>query len=170
MTMQTVPIGGVAAFCAMPPARPNAGTIYPASIAGLQIMITNGAPHSPQKWAELVMNRLLYIGDESHPDVIAKAIDFKGLIERHLVEEFERVQLAHRKFIEGKAPEVTLDHHADQVTQAIVDAAKSTTFALALQANEFRSQIYDLIHHHLGTILMIEDQWGRALGDRPFGA
>lgn len=151
------------------PSQPHAGVFYSPDACQAKIMITNGGPHSPQKWAALVMDRLLYIGDQSHPRVIAKANEFKQKVELALILAFEKAQQWRKNNIHHASPEMAAMWMADEVVSAIDKAAKGTHFAIAAQSNAYRDKIFSVVRKSLGTILMIEDKWADDLG-RPYGA
>lgn len=51
-------------------------------IGTVSVLTTNGRPHSPEEWAKLAADKIIYVGDKSHPAITEQARAYKGDIER----------------------------------------------------------------------------------------
>lgn len=51
-------------------------------IGTVSVLTTNGRPHSPEEWAKLATNKIISVGDQSHPAITEQARAYREQIER----------------------------------------------------------------------------------------
>ena len=73
-----------------------------ASIGDVKVMTTSGRGHSPEEMAELAVEKIIYIGKDSHPAIIEQARAFRENIKQVLVDYFDKAQEQERNTIANK--------------------------------------------------------------------
>lgn len=71
-------------------------------VGGVNVLTTNGRGHSAEEMAQLALDRIIYVGRNSHPAIIDQAMAFRENIRNVLLEYFEKAQEQERLTIEAK--------------------------------------------------------------------
>lgn len=51
-------------------------------IGTVSVLTTSGRPHSPEEWAKLATNKIISVGDRSHPVITEQARAYREQIEQ----------------------------------------------------------------------------------------
>lgn len=71
-------------------------------VGDINVMTTNGRGHTPEEMADLAVDRIIYVGQNSHPAIIEQARAFKAHIHAVLVDYFHKAQEQERVTIQAK--------------------------------------------------------------------
>lgn len=80
------------------------------AVGGVNVIATQNRGLSPEELTELALDKLLYIGDNTHPLIAQQARAFKDNIRMVLTKYFEQAQKSERTTI---CAELTLRGHQD---------------------------------------------------------
>jgi len=67
-----------------------------AAVGDVNILVTNNGGHSPEEWAEMATNQIIFVGGNSHPVIVDQARAFREQIHKTLVHYFTLAQEAER--------------------------------------------------------------------------
>lgn len=132
----------------------------------VQIMITNGGPHSHEKWAIATAQQIIEIGANatSTQAMDARKLENKiiDLLEVHHqeVQENERAMIkdrGHDRLSEDLAFDVS--DRVDGPVSQIVSASVGTPFEAHFAKPEVQAYLRDLIATHFRTSMQIERSW-----------
>ena len=70
-----------------------------ASVGNVDVFITNNRTHTPEEWADMAADQIIYIGGNSHPVIVEQARAFREQIKQTLVHYFNLAQEAERNSI-----------------------------------------------------------------------
>ena len=132
----------------------------------MQILVTNGGPHPPEKWADVTTSQIMTLIEiaPSADRSFAKAKrDFEYKLFGLLTEIHDEVQ----KSEQGKLAKDSAHLHsslapqqaATEASNKIVEAAKGTMFAEHFQKNEVRAFVYQTLCQHFADVMHIERLW-----------
>lgn len=71
-------------------------------VGNISVVTTNGRGHTPEEMADLAVEKIIYVGKDSHPAIIEQARAFKTHIHVVLVDYFHRAQEQERATIAAK--------------------------------------------------------------------
>lgn len=71
-------------------------------VGDINVITTEGRGHTPEEMADLAVEKIIYVGKDSHPAIIEQARAFKAHIHAVLVEYFHRAQEQERVTITAK--------------------------------------------------------------------
>lgn len=71
-------------------------------VGNINVMTTDGRGHTPEEMADLAVEKIIYVGKDSHPAIIDQARAFKAHIHAVLVDYFHRAQEQERATITAK--------------------------------------------------------------------
>lgn len=128
----------------------------------MQIMITNGGPHSHEKWAIATAEQIIQIGASATG---TQAMDARKL-ENKVIEILEG---SHKSVQEDERDNLKDDDHLltefdasdyiDEPLAQIVEASKGTPFEGHFAKVETQSYLRDLLGTHFRTSMHIERSW-----------
>jgi hypothetical protein len=67
-----------------------------ASVGNVNVFVANNRTHTPEEWAQMATDQIIYIGGNSHPVIVDQARAFREQIYNTLVYYFNQVQNAER--------------------------------------------------------------------------
>ena len=70
-----------------------------ASVGNVGVLVTDNSSHTPEQWAEMATDQIIFIGGNSHPVIVDQARTFREQIYKTLVHYFTQVQEAERNQI-----------------------------------------------------------------------
>ncbi len=127
------------------------------------VMITDGGPHPPEKWAEQTASQIIDIAATAPEAKLKEAREFREKIVAILtphhakVQDHERGKLA--ASIERMATPLDPTPHIGEAVDAIIAAAKGLSFEAHFQQPETRAYLENLIGSHFATAMHIERSW-----------
>ena len=71
-------------------------------VGDIKVMTTDNRGHNPEEMADLAVEKIIYVGKDSHPAIIEQARAFKAHIHAVLVDYFHRAQEQERVTITAK--------------------------------------------------------------------
>ena len=71
-------------------------------VGDINVMTTDNRGHTPEEMADLAVEKIIYVGKDSHPAIIEQARAFKAHIHAVLVDYFHRAQEQERLTITAK--------------------------------------------------------------------
>ena len=134
------------------------------------VLITNGGPHSAEKWAECTASHIMQISDHVAGERLAGArkleLAILTILEGHhtTVQTGEQTALATLKAKEtdarlNAAPDASEHLDVDAAVAEIVAAAAGTEFEPHFALPETQTYIKDLLVQHFNTNIDIARQW-----------
>jgi hypothetical protein len=130
------------------------------------IMITDGGPHSFEKWASETVGQIIQIGkDASGKDAMeARKLELKllDLLEGHhkVVQESERDKLTntvgHERLNHPLDPN---EHDLDAKVAEIVEVSKGSVYESHFAKPEIQEYIKSVLASHFSTSMHIERNW-----------
>jgi hypothetical protein len=129
------------------------------------VMITNGGPHPPQKWAEQSADRLVDI-IEIEPTALQyeQALQAKNILREKLVagllEPHTAAQIAVRANIEAPHDALASDHFAKSL-HVVQDVVKGSMFEQHFGKPEILEFVRQTLLMHFNTVAHIEQSWHR---------
>ena len=67
-----------------------------ASVGNVDVIVANNRTHTPEEWANMATDQIIYVGGNSHPVILDQARAFREQIFNTLVYYFAQVQNAER--------------------------------------------------------------------------
>lgn len=129
-------------------------------------LITDGGPHSSEKWAEATASHIIQIGEHIAGDELARARRFELTLIDILEGHHCTVQDGERGAIDEHGHDRLLhhcdcSHHVDVegVLNEIVEAAASTSFATHFARPEVRVYLRDMLGTHFNSSIHVERCW-----------
>jgi hypothetical protein len=130
------------------------------------IMITNGGPHSAEKWAETTSSHIVTIADGLSGERRGAAIKLQAAVYDVLVGHHTTVQNGERSKItefglDRLQHDMTPDDHVkiDDVLADIIAAAKGTPWEADFKKPEFAERLRPILVDHLMSNAFIERSW-----------
>jgi len=130
------------------------------------ILVTNGGPHSADKWAEATASHIVDIADHIAGEKRGAAIKLQAAIIDLLTAHHTAVQVGERSALQTVGhPRLLapLDpaHHLslDQVVAQIIAAAQGTPWEAECNAADTADYLYALLKQHFATSMHIERSW-----------
>jgi hypothetical protein len=130
------------------------------------VLITNGGPHSPEKWAEATASNIVDIAQHVAGEKRAAAVKLQAaiidILEGHhaAVQNGERAQIAAIGHDRLQAPNNPDDHLSlDDAVAQIIQAAKGTPWEADFANPEMAPNIKALLSSHFATSIQIERSW-----------
>lgn len=130
------------------------------------VMITEGGPHPPEKWAEQTAEQIIDIVETAPEALLSEARAFRAQIVEILTVHHATVQETERNLLEASGAAhhaVPIDpspHLADPV-DAIIAAAQDKSFAEHFNKPETRAYLEQTIGSHFATAMHVERSWHR---------
>ncbi len=78
------------------------GVEIPVLLGGVVVHTTNGRGHSPEELAELALDKIIYVGSQSHPAIRDQAEAFKNHIRSVLVAYMKQAVVCHNTTIANR--------------------------------------------------------------------
>lgn len=133
------------------------------------ILITDGGPHSPKKWAECTAEKIVQIGDhvvgKRLEDALRLQVKVMDILEGHhtTIQEGERTKLADAGIARLAEP-IDAEHHlsVDEVIEEIKGVFSETPYEGHFKLPETVAYLRDLLSQHFSTAIDIERQWHQA--------
>lgn len=131
-------------------------------IAG--IMVTNGGPHPPEKWAEQTASQIIDIAESAPGGLLAEARTFRAKIVDILTGHHFSVQVVERGHLglhgmARHAHPIDPSPHVDDPVAEIVEAAADTSFESHFARPEVQDYIRQTIGNHFATVIDVERKW-----------
>ena len=130
------------------------------------ILVTNGGPHSADKWAEATASHIVDIADHIAGEKRGAAIKLQAAIIDLLTAHHTAVQVGERNSLQTvghsrlQAPIEPADHLAiDQTVAEIVAAAQGTPWQVEFNTPEINDHLRALLKQHFSTSMHIERSW-----------
>lgn len=79
-------------------------------VGDVKVMTTSHRGFNPEEMAELTVDKIIFVGANSHPAIIEQAKAFRENIRRVLVEAFTQAQQEERMTLQSK---LSMQGHAD---------------------------------------------------------
>jgi hypothetical protein len=131
-----------------------------------RILITNGGPHSADKWAEATASHIVEIADHVASERRGAAIKLQAAVIDLLTEHHAAIQVGERDLLraDGHARlQAPLDphHHVsiDQIVAQIIAVAQGTPWEAECNAADTADYLYALLKQHFATSMHIERSW-----------
>lgn len=70
-----------------------------ASVGNAEVLVANNGNHSPEEWAAMATDQLIFVGGNSHPVIVDQARAYKDQIYKTLTYYFKLAQEAERNAI-----------------------------------------------------------------------
>jgi len=131
-----------------------------------KILITNGGPHSAEKWAELSASEIISVAESADFSAVGQA---GRKLENSIIDIFERFHDAIIKAENAHLDNKGTDHLATPIDGSGVDvsavvtqiqnAAKGTPFEAHFQKPEVITAITNITKHHVELIMEVERSW-----------
>lgn len=128
------------------------------------VLVTNGGPHPPEKWAVATSEQIMPLASELAGDRLLQAKKLQIAIADALVPHHHRCQHEERGNLTSKG-DARFDepHNADHLIEGILadieKAAAGTPWEDHFKSPHVQAAIGDEVHHHLATIQHIERLW-----------
>jgi hypothetical protein len=130
------------------------------------ILVTNGGPHSADKWAEATASHIVDIADHIAGEKRGAAIKLQAAIIDILTAHHTAVQIGERTSLQTdghlrlQVPLDPNDHLSlDQVVADIITAAQGTPWAAEFDNPESPTHLKALLKQHFSTSMHIERSW-----------
>lgn len=128
------------------------------------VMITNGGPHPPGKWAAITASRILDIASTASGALLVEAQAFQMKLEAILAGHHTLVQAHERSglVVEGPArlaSEIDTSLHVPDAVDDVIAATKGTNFAEHFAKPEVLAYLARLLHEHFHLSMQIERSW-----------
>jgi hypothetical protein len=78
------------------------GVEIPVLLGGVVVHTTNGRGHSPEELAEMALEKIIYVGSQSHPAIRDQAEAFKTHIRSVLVAYMKQAVVCHNTTIANR--------------------------------------------------------------------
>ena len=138
----------------------------PALVNGGMLMITNGAPHPAEKWAEATARLIVDVADNIAGERRGAAIKLQGAVIEALEKHHNLVQKGERGKISSDGhsrlgTQINAEDHlsvADAVAE-IQECAKGTQWESDFAKPEAVAHIDKLLRQHFHTSMAIERSW-----------
>ena len=62
------------------------------SVGITNVVISNNGGHSPEKLAEMALDKIIHVGRKSHPLIIDQALAFKDAIREVLIDHLQKME------------------------------------------------------------------------------
>lgn len=130
----------------------------------MTLMMTDGGPHPPEKWAAVTVRGVLNIAESAPDALLREAREFENkavaILTKHhaLIQDHERAGLV----TEGPdrlASDIDPSGHIPDAVDDIIALAKGTSFAAHFDNPETRSYLNQLLHEHFHHSMWIERSW-----------
>jgi len=136
----------------------------------MQIMITDGGPHPPDKWAQVTTQTILDDITANAPQTgVGEAQDFRRALEELLTDHHGAVQSHERRALEADMAHLAtpLDPapHLERTVQAIVALARQCSFAGYFERPETQEYLRRTIGTHFATAMHVERAWRADRGE-----
>jgi hypothetical protein len=129
-------------------------------------LITNGGPHSVEKWAEATASHIVEIADHVSGEKRGAAIKLQAAIIDVLEKHHGAVQDGERAAIKANGHDQILkeihshDHvSAEHVADEIIAAAQGTAWEEAFNDETMHKNLCDLLTQHFRTSMHVERSW-----------
>jgi carbonic anhydrase len=73
--------------------------VIQASVGNVNVLVANDGNHSPEEWADMATEQIIFVGGNSHPVIVDQARAFREQIRKTLVHYFTLAQEAERNAI-----------------------------------------------------------------------
>ncbi len=130
------------------------------------ILVTNGGPHSADRWAEATASHIVDIADHIAGEKRGAAIRLQAAIIDILTTHHTTVQVGERNVLQNVghsrlcAPLNPIDHVSiDQIVSEIIAAANGTPWAAEFNDPEAAIHLRAVLHQHFATSMHIERSW-----------
>jgi hypothetical protein len=70
--------------------------VIQASVGNVNVMVANNRTHTPEEWAEMATDQIIFVGGNSHPVIVDQARAYREQIKNTLVHYFNLAQEAER--------------------------------------------------------------------------
>ncbi len=130
----------------------------------MQLMITDGGPHSPEKWAAVTVRGVIDIAETAPDALLREAREFEdkavATLTRHhaLVQDHERNGLS-TEGADRLASNIDPSGHIPDAVDDIIALSKGTSFAAHFATPETREYLERLLHEHFHHSMWIERSW-----------
>jgi hypothetical protein len=134
------------------------------------VMTTDHGPHPAEKWAEQTAAQIVQISETAPEAKLAEAREFQRKVTAALTGHHQLVQDRERDHLRTKGAARHADHldpseHLDDAIDAIVAAAKGTSFAAHFARPEVLGYLRQTVGGHFATAMHIERLWHGDDGD-----
>jgi hypothetical protein len=130
------------------------------------ILVTNGGPHSADKWAEATASHIVEIADHIAGEKRGAAIKLQAAIIDILTAHHTTIQIGERAALQNlgharlQTPLEPTDHLAiDQAVADIIAAANGTPWAAEFSDPTAAVHLHALLRQHFATSMHIERSW-----------
>lgn len=127
------------------------------------VMITNGGPHPPDKWAEMTANQIVQVSPTADSPMAIAARALEAKIKDALEGHHARVQTIERDLLdkdeERLAAMIDPSRHLDIAVKAVVDAANGTMWQTHFAEPQIQEYVKRLLAQHFATVMDIERDW-----------
>jgi hypothetical protein len=130
------------------------------------ILVTNGGPHSAEKWAEATASHIVDIADHIAGEKRGAAIKLQAAIIDMLTEHHTAIQVGERSSLQTVGHsrlQVALDPDdhlsLDQVVADIIAAAKGTPWTAEFDDPEAAAHVKAVLFQHFTTSMHVERSW-----------
>lgn len=79
--------------------------VGPAEVGGVQVMSTSNRGFTPEELADQAINKIMYVGDQSHPAIRDQAQAFREQIRAVLIHYMKRAIDSHNTTVAGRLRE-----------------------------------------------------------------
>ena len=132
----------------------------------MHLMITDGGPHPPDKWADFTTWQIMTaidIAPSADPSFAKAKRDFEYKLFGLLTDLHDGVQASERGKLKQDAAHIgsvlSPQQAASDAANKVVESARGTPFADHFQKNEVRGFIYQTLCQHFGDAMHIERSW-----------
>lgn len=130
----------------------------------LGVLITDGGPHPPDKWAEVTADQIIQISESAEAGKLAEARAFRDKIVKALTPHHGKVQHHERGQLKAHgdkhfASELNPLPFIEEALAEIVAAAKGLSFEAHFAKPETLKYVGDVLASHFATAQHIERAW-----------
>lgn len=125
------------------------------------LMVTDGGPHPPEKWAALTASQVIEIASTASGALLSEARTFQAKVEAVLVAHHRLVQDHERDALASEGPDrlatdIDTSGHLPDAVDDVIAAARGTSFAAHFAKPETRAYLEELLHNHFHQSMWIE--------------
>lgn len=128
------------------------------------ILITNGGPHSPEKWALATAASIMPINPDMDGERLLAAQKLQTTVAEALVAHHADAQSHERAMLEAKgdarlAEEIEVEDRVAEALKGVRDAAKGTFWEAHVLSADAQAEMDKVLTSHFATVHQIERDW-----------
>lgn len=128
-----------------------------------RIMTTDGGPHPPELWAQVIVDDIVTLGPNLDPDREPAALRLRADLIEALSPLFKNAIDGERRALAANSAHMLAEHDTDksagELVAAIIKAVKGSLWETLFEDQEAREAMKEIAMRHMGTVQHIERSW-----------